>query len=78
MYGSTFLAQKNVTAKKAETKEAAPAQAKNTGEDSVSDYRRCLKGVTGEDISLENLYLTPQSSGNMYSDMYKYQFRKML
>ena len=78
MYGSTFPAQKNVTAKKAETKEAAPAQAKNTGTDSVSDYRRCLKGVTGEDISLENLYLTPQSSGNMYSDMYKYQFRKVL
>ena len=22
--------------------------------------------------------LTPQSSGNMYSDMYKYQFRKVL
>jgi hypothetical protein len=31
VYGSTFPAQKNVTAKKAETKEAAPAQAKNTG-----------------------------------------------
>ena len=78
VYGSTYMAQKNEAVKKTETKEAAPAQAKNTGADSVSDYRRCLKGVTGEDISLENLYLTPQSSGNMYSDMYKYQFRKLL
>ena len=34
VYGSTYTAQKNEAVKK----EAAPAQAKNTGADSVSDY----------------------------------------
>ena len=32
VYGSTYTAQKNETVKKTETKEAAPAQAKNTGQ----------------------------------------------
>ncbi len=43
VYGSTYTAQKNETVKKTETKEAAPAQAKNTGTDSVSDYYSCLQ-----------------------------------
>ena len=38
VYGSTYTAQKNEAVKKTETKENAPAQAKNTGTDSVSDY----------------------------------------
>ena len=41
--GSTYTAQKNETVKKTETKEAAPAQAKNTGTDSVSDYYSYLQ-----------------------------------
>ena len=43
VYGSTYTAQKNETVKKTETKEAAPAQAKNTGTDSVSDYYSYLQ-----------------------------------
>ena len=43
VYGSTYMAQKNETVKKTETKEAAPAQAKNTGTDSVSDYYSYLQ-----------------------------------
>ena len=43
VYGSTYTAQKNETLKKTETKEAAPAQAKNTGTDSVSDYYSYLQ-----------------------------------
>ena len=41
--GSTYTAQKNETVKKTETKETAPAQAKNTGTDSVSDYYSYLQ-----------------------------------
>lgn len=37
VYGSTYMAQKNDAVKKTETKEAAPAQAKNTGEDGHAD-----------------------------------------
>lgn len=81
----------------------------------IQEVRRYLKGVTGADLSLADLYmmpngkigglppkadnlinntknnakieqmrdaldgrLTPQYSGNMYSNMYKYQFRKVL
>ena len=43
VYGSTYTAQKNETVKKTETKETAPAQAKNTGTDSVSDYYSYLQ-----------------------------------
>ena len=43
VYGSTYTAQKNETVKKTETKEAAPAQTKNTGTDSVSDYYSYLQ-----------------------------------
>ena len=43
MYGSTYTAQKNEAVKKTETKENAPAQAKNTGTDSVSDYYSYLQ-----------------------------------
>ena len=43
VYGSTYTAQKNETVKKTETKEAAPAQAKNTGTDGVSDYYSYLQ-----------------------------------
>lgn len=43
VYGGTYTTQKNETVKKTETKEAAPAQAKNTGTDSVSDYYSCLQ-----------------------------------
>ena len=32
----------------------------------------------GVDMGALDGRLTPQSSGNMYSDMYKYQFRKVL
>ena len=39
VYGSTYTAQKNEAAKK----EAAPAQAKNTGADGVSDYYSYLQ-----------------------------------
>ena len=43
VYGSTYAAQKNEAVKKTETKEAAPAQAKNTGADNVSDYYSYLQ-----------------------------------
>ena len=43
VYGGTYTAQKNETVKKTETKEAAPAQAKNTGTDNVSDYYSYLQ-----------------------------------
>lgn len=43
VYGSTYTAQKNEAVKKTETKKAAPAQAKNTGTDSVSDYYSYLQ-----------------------------------
>lgn len=43
VYGSTYMAQKNEAVKKTETKEAAPAQAKNAGTDSVSDYYSYLQ-----------------------------------
>ena len=43
VYGSTYMAQKNEAVKKTETKEAAPAQAKNTETDSVSDYYSYLQ-----------------------------------
>ena len=43
VYGSTYTAQKNEAVKKTETKENAPAQAKNTGTDSVSDYYSYLQ-----------------------------------
>ena len=43
VYGSTYMAQKNEAVKKTETKEAAPAQAKNTGTDNVSDYYSYLQ-----------------------------------
>ena len=43
VYGSTYTAQKNEAVKKTETKEAAPAQSKNTGTDSVSDYYSYLQ-----------------------------------
>ena len=43
VYGSTYMAQKNEAVKKTETKEAASAQAKNTGTDSVSDYYSYLQ-----------------------------------
>ncbi|MDE7311383.1 MAG: hypothetical protein K2N87_07175 [Eubacterium sp.] len=46
VYEGTYAAQKNEAAKKAETKEAAPAQAgkaKDTGEKAVSDYYSCLR-----------------------------------
>ena len=43
MYGSTYTAQKNEAVKKTETKENAPAQAKNTSTDNVSDYYSYLQ-----------------------------------
>ena len=43
VYGSTYMAQKNEAVKKTETKEAASAQAKNAGTDSVSDYYSYLQ-----------------------------------
>ena len=43
VYESTYTAQKNEAVKKTETKEAVPAQAKNTGTDSVSDYYAYLQ-----------------------------------
>lgn len=46
MYESTYAAQKNETSKKADTKEAASAQARDTkkaGTDSVSDYYSYLQ-----------------------------------
>lgn len=43
VYGSTYTAQKNEAVKKTETKEAAPAQSKNTGTDCVSDYYSYLQ-----------------------------------
>ena len=43
VYGGTYATQKNEAVKKTETKETAPAQAKNTGADGVSDYYSYLQ-----------------------------------
>lgn len=67
VYGSTYTAQKNETLKKTETKEAAPAQAKNTGTDSVSDYYSYLQKnydcVKNGSVAISGSYLKECGKG---------------
>ena len=61
VYGSTYTAQKNEAVKKTETKEAAPAQSKSTGTDSVSDYYSYLQKnydcVKNGSVAISGAYL---------------------
>lgn len=63
VYGSTYTAQKNEAVKKAETKEAAPAQAggQNIGEKAVYDYYSYLQKnydcVKNGSVTISGVYL---------------------
>ena len=70
VYESTYAAQKNEAAKKAETQEAASAQAENTkkaGTDSVSDYYSYLQKnydcMSSGNVTISSAYLK-KCSGN--------------
>ena len=70
VYESTYAAQKNETSKKADTKEAASAQAgdtKKAGTDSVSDYYSYLQKnydcMSNGNVSISSEYLK-KCSGN--------------